>query len=156
MKQATLRAREGIGRLEVRMSDPSTSSRREFILRSSAIGASLSVPTVLLSEQKPEKEAEEVSPPEDLMREHGVLNRILLIYDEHIRRLDAKQDFDPAVLASAAGIIRHFVEEYHEKLEEDYLFPRFRKAKKHVDLVERCSRSIRPGGASLRRSSNLA
>ncbi len=118
------------------MSDLSTSSRRDFILRSSAIGASLSVPTVLLSEQKPEKEAEKVSPPEDLMREHGVLNRILQIYDEHIRRLDAKQDFDPAVLASAAGIIRHFVEEYHEKLEEDYLFPRFRKAKKHVDLVE--------------------
>src|SRR6476620_11524057 len=136
MKQATLREPEGIGRLEVRMSDPSMSSRREFILRSSAIGASLSVPTVLFSEQKPEQEAEKVSPPEDLMREHGVLNRILLIYDEHIRRLEAKQDFDPAVLASAAGIIRHFVEEYHEKLEEDYLFPRFSKAKKHVDLVD--------------------
>ena len=136
MKQATFGAREGIGRLEVRMSDPNTSSRRDFILRSSAIGASLSVPTVLFSEQKPEQEAEKVSPPEDLMREHGVLNRILLIYDEHIRRLDAKQDFDPVVLAGAAGIIRRFVEEYHEKLEEDYLFPRFRKAKKHVDLVD--------------------
>ena len=136
MKQATFRVREGIGGREVRMTDPNTSSRREFILRSGAIGASLSVPTVLFGEQKPEKEAEKVSPPEDLMREHGVLNRILLIYDEHIRRLDAKQDFDPAVLASAAGIIRHFVEEYHEKLEEDYLFPRFRKAKKHVDLVD--------------------
>lgn len=118
------------------MSDPSMSSRRKFILRSSAIGASLSVPTVLFGEQKPEKGADKVSPPEDLMREHGLLNRILLIYDEHIRRLDAKQDFDPAVLASAAGIIRHFVEEYHEKLEEDYLFPRFRKAKKHEVLVE--------------------
>jgi hemerythrin-like domain-containing protein len=118
------------------MSDPNTSSRRDFILRSSAVGATLSVPTVLLSEQKPEKEPEKVSPPEDLMREHGILNRILLIYDEHIRRLDTKQDFDPGVLASASGIIRHFVEEYHEKLEEDYLFPRFRKAKKHVDLVD--------------------
>ena len=137
------------------MSDPNTSSRRAFILSSSAIGASLSVPTVLLSEQKPEKEAEEVSPPEDLMREHGVLNRILLIYDEHIRRLDARQDFDPAVVASAAAIIRHFVEQYHEKLEEDYLFPRFRKAKKHVDLVETLLSSTRPGGVSLRRSSNL-
>ena len=28
------------------------------------------------------KPAEEVSPPEDLMREHGVLKRILLIYGE--------------------------------------------------------------------------
>jgi len=70
------------------------------------------------------------------MREHGVLNRILLIYDEHLRLLDAKQAFDPGVLASSAGIIRHFVEEYHEKLEEDFLFPRFRKANKLVDLVD--------------------
>jgi hemerythrin-like domain-containing protein len=40
------------------------------------------------------------------------------------------------VLASAADIIRHFVEEYHEKLEEDFLFPRFRKAGKLVNLVD--------------------
>src|SRR5262249_52286583 len=29
-----------------------------------------------------------------------------------------------------------FVEDYHEKLEQDYLFPRFRKANKLVDLVD--------------------
>ncbi len=40
------------------------------------------------------------------------------------------------MLASAADIVRHFVEEYHEKLEEDFLFPRFRKANKHVSLVD--------------------
>ena len=34
-----------------------------------------------------------------------------------------------------ATIIRKFIEEYHEKLEEDHLFPRFRKAGKLVDLV---------------------
>ena len=65
-----------------------------------------------------------------------MLNRILLIYDEHLRRLDAKQEFDPGILASSAGIVRHFVEDYHEKLEEDFLFPRFRKANKLVDLVD--------------------
>src|SRR5205814_10273226 len=41
-----------------------------------------------------EKEAE-VGPPEDLMREHGVLKRVLLIYGEVLRRIDAKQDFRP-------------------------------------------------------------
>src|SRR5215468_7295673 len=111
-------------------------SRRDFIVRSSAVGAVLSAPAVLLAQPAPEKDEDKVSPPEDLMREHGVLNRILLIYDEHIRRLNAKQDFDPSVLKDAAGIIRKFVEDYHEKLEEDYLFPRFRRANKHVDLVE--------------------
>ena len=118
----------------MRASNPG--SRRDFIVRSGALGAVLSAPAVLIAQPTPEKEEDKVSPPEDLMREHGVLNRILLIYDEHIRRLDAKQDFDPAVLKDAAGIIRKFVEDYHEKLEEDYLFPRFRKANKHVDLVE--------------------
>jgi hemerythrin-like domain-containing protein len=127
--------REGIGGLEVSMSGQST-NRRDFIVRSSKLGALLSVPAILRGEPAPEKEEEKVSPPEDLMREHGLLNRILLIYDEHIRRLEAKQDFDPAVLKDAAAIIRKFVEDYHEKLEEDYLFPRFRKANKHVDLVE--------------------
>src|SRR5438046_5536001 len=81
-----------------------------------------------------EKEAE-VGPPEDLMREHGVLKRILLIYGEVLRRIDGKEDFPPGALAEAAGIIRNFVEDYHEKLEEDFLFPRFEKANQLVDLV---------------------
>ena len=74
-----------------------------------------------------EKEAE-VGPPEDLMREHGVLKRVLLIYGEVLRRLDAKQDFPPESLAEAAWIIRSFVEDYHEKLEEKLSFPTLRKS----------------------------
>ena len=87
-------------------------------------------------EQKQTGEKEiDVGPPEDLMREHGVLKRVLLIYGEALRRLDAKQDFPPDALADAARIIRSFVEDYHEKLEEDFLFPRFEKANQLVDLV---------------------
>jgi hemerythrin-like domain-containing protein len=81
------------------------------------------------------KRVEEVSPPEDLMREHGALNRILLIYDEARTRIDSRNDFPPEVLRSAAGIVRRFVEDYHEKLEEDHVFPRFEKAGKLTDLV---------------------
>ena len=44
-----------------------------------------------------ENETEEVSPAEDLMREHGVLKRVLLIYREVIHRIDAKRDFPPDV-----------------------------------------------------------
>src|SRR5437867_12004097 len=86
-------------------------------------------------EKKSEEKEAEVGPPEDLMREHGVLKRVLLIYGEVLRRIDAKQDFPPEALADAAGIIRSFVEDYHEKLEEDFLFPRFEKANQLVDLV---------------------
>lgn len=87
-------------------------------------------------EKKNEEKEAEVGPPEDLMREHGVLKRVLLIYGEVLRRIGAKQDFPPEALSDAAGIIRNFVEDYHEKLEEDFLFPRFEKAKLLVDLVK--------------------
>jgi hemerythrin-like domain-containing protein len=81
------------------------------------------------------EQAEEVSPAEDLMREHGVLKRALLIYREVIRRIDARQEIPPDAVANTARLIRNFVENYHEKLEEDYLFPRFRKANQQVELV---------------------
>lgn len=117
------------------------STRRRFLQHTSVAAAGILAPALALaSPQKAqpgkEKGAEDVSPAEDLMREHGVLNRVLLIYDHHLHLLAAKQTFDGAVLASAANIIRHFVEDYHEKLEEDFLFPRFRKAGKLVNLVD--------------------
>src|SRR5690242_18379987 len=80
-------------------------------------------------------EAEEVSPGEDLMREHGVLNRVLLIYEEVGRRIQARQTYPAEVLTGSAGIVRRFIEDYHEKLEEDQLFPRFEKTGRLVDLV---------------------
>src|SRR5262245_9574289 len=78
---------------------------------------------------------EDVTPPEDLMREHEVLNRILLIYDESARRLDAQQPFPVDAVAKSADIVRRFIEQYHEKQEEDFVFPRFEKANKLVELV---------------------
>jgi hemerythrin-like domain-containing protein len=122
-----------------------SSTRRGFLRNSSIAGAGLLVPVLVSAQQKAapdndkeekEKEDADISPAEDLMREHGLLNRLLLIYDEHLRMLAAKRSFDGSVLVSAADIIRHFVEEYHEKLEEDFLFPRFRKAGKLVNLVD--------------------
>ncbi|HEX5043120.1 MAG TPA: hemerythrin domain-containing protein [Candidatus Polarisedimenticolaceae bacterium] len=82
------------------------------------------------------EDEEEVSPAEDLIREHGALKRVLLAYGESIRRLDANQELAPEAIADAATIIRTFIEDYHERLEDDQLFPRFRKANVHVDLVD--------------------
>ncbi len=101
-------------------------------------GLATSVPLLLPAQSKSAKkdEEEDVSPAEDLMREHGVLKRVLLIYREVIHRIDSKTDFSPTVVMSSAKLIRSFVEDYHEKLEQDYLFPRFRKANKLVELVD--------------------
>jgi hypothetical protein len=92
--------------------------------------------------KKKENKEEEVSPPEDLMREHGVLKRVLLVYEEAIRRIDARQDLQPDTVRNSASIIRTFIEDYHEKLEEDYLFPRFEKARRLTDLT-----TVLPGAA---------
>lgn len=119
-----------------------SSTRRDFLCHTSIVSTGLLIQPFATAQQKAVPESEKpkgdegISPAEDLMREHGLLNRLLLIYDEHLRMLTAKRTFDGSVLASAADIMRHFVEEYHEKLEEDFLFPRFRKAGKLVNLVD--------------------
>jgi len=112
------------------------SSRRTFIKAGGTVIAGSAVGAVNLFGKGEQKKNEEVSPPEDLMREHGVLKRILLVYGEAVRRIEASEDLPPERLADSAKIIREFVEDYHEKLEENFLFPRFKKANKLVDLVD--------------------
>jgi hemerythrin-like domain-containing protein len=135
----------------------SESSRRHFLNVSALSGAGLLIAgcmTIVSTDGKPKKQAEEdVSPAEDLMREHGVLKRILLIYGEAIRRIDARPaggfpDLPPDPILDAANMVRSFVEDYHEKLEEDFLFPRFRRANQLVDLVE-VLRAQHQGGRKL-------
>src|SRR5690242_8744787 len=60
----------------------------------------------------------EVGPGEDLMREHGVLRRVMLLYDEAARRLQAGQSVPLDVVSSGAALIRRVIEDYHEQLEE--------------------------------------
>jgi hemerythrin-like domain-containing protein len=117
--------------------------RRDLLRKAAALGWGVGLPAIGAvtavgrSAQEPSvKEKEEVTPTEDLMREHGVLNRVLLIYEEAVRRLIGQRELPPEVLADAAGMIRNFIENYHEKNEENYLFPRFEKAGKLVDLVK--------------------
>ena len=70
------------------------------------------------------------------MQEHGVLRRILSIYDESIRRIRTGKTVPEGILTEAAEIVRRFIEDHHEKLEENDLFPRFRNAGRLEDLVE--------------------
>ena len=105
-------------------------SRRGFIekgLQASAVAGLLGISFLTGCKENKEGEDKEVSPPEDLMQEHGLLNRVLLIYDNCRMQLLDKKNFSADHLYSAAGIIRTFVEDYHEKQEENYLFPRLKK-----------------------------
>jgi hemerythrin-like domain-containing protein len=121
--------------------------RREFLIASTVLGISgiaggmartFADPpdkSVGKADKKPEAEVE-VSAAEDLMREHGVLNRILLIYDESVRRLRVKVELPSDVLRETAEIVRKFLEDYHSKLEENYIFPEFEKRNQMVPLVK--------------------
>lgn len=115
--------------------------RRNFLRMSTVVGAGMLLPqggNLAIwgrSQEKAQEKEEEVPATEDLMREHGVLDRVLLIYEEVARRIAEKNVFDPKLLAKSAQVVRDFIENYHEKDEEEFLFPRFEKAGKLVDLV---------------------
>jgi hemerythrin-like domain-containing protein len=110
-------------------------SRRRWLVRAGAICAGLVALPGRAAGLEWREEEEEVSPPEDLMREHGVLKRVLLVYEEAIRRIEAKHEIPLEAVRQAADIIRTFIEGYHERLEEDHLFPLFEKAGRLADLT---------------------
>jgi hemerythrin-like domain-containing protein len=111
-------------------------NRRNFIQQGIEFAVATGLTSITMFGCSQKKGEKEVSPPEDLMQEHGLLNRILLIYDRCRLSLMDKRSFDPVILLNNAGIVRAFVEDYHEKQEENYLFPRFQKANQLMDLVQ--------------------
>ena len=122
-----------------------TGSRRHFLAQTFQSGIFTLVGGSLLTACHPEGDEKEVSPPEDLMQEHGLLNRILLIYDTCRQQITGNQAPNLSALNASAGIIRSFVEDYHEKQEEDYLFPRFRKAGQLTGLADTLLRQHNAG-----------
>ena len=114
--------------------------RRQFLLAGAALGIGGVAGRTLLAAE-PAQPDEDVSAVEDLMREHGVLRRILLGYEECVRRLETKTKNDDVLSAGAfllrsASLVQEFVEQYHEQLEEKFLFPEFEKHGPLVPLVK--------------------
>lgn len=108
-------------------------SRRSFLRLTGTLATGVALPAIsdaVLAAGRNEGKGNEaeVNPVEGLMREHGVLCRVLLIYEEMISRIDEARGLPAGVVADSAGIIRRFVEDYHEKLEEEVIFPRLQKA----------------------------
>ncbi|MBV9961174.1 MAG: hemerythrin domain-containing protein [Parafilimonas sp.] len=110
--------------------------RRAFVKQGLMLTLSGIAGVNLISCKDGKGKEKEVSPPEDLMQEHGLLKRVLLIYDACRMHLVNKESFPMDAILKGADIIKTFVEDYHEKQEEDYLFPRFKKANQLTDLVD--------------------
>ena len=81
-----------------------------FFLGDAALvaGTLVVVPSAFANQPVPDKDELEVTPNEDLMREHGLLRRVLLIYDESINRLTqhskGKPDFDSVIVRCCSQI----------------------------------------------------
>ncbi len=116
------------------MKESNQVNRRDFIQKMVMGAAALSAGGILFAGCKKDGKTE-VSPVEDLMGEHGVLERLLLIFDELSNAMAAGGHAPANAFRDAAGILRNFIENYHEKLEEEFLFPRFRTRNVRVDLV---------------------
>lgn len=124
--------------------ESNTMGRRQLIRMSGMLFVSLAAGNAFSAERKAEK-TEQVSPPEDLMREHGVLRRILLAYGYFLSGLNAKAGVPWSQIDESAALIRSFIEDYHERLEEQYVFPAMRKAGILGDLVDVLLRQHRAG-----------
>ena len=78
--------------------------------------------------KKPENQEKEVGAVEDLMREHGVLRRCLIVYSEAAARLRGGDRLDPQPLQQTAELFQSFGEGYHEmQLEELHIFPKVKQ-----------------------------
>jgi hemerythrin-like domain-containing protein len=80
-------------------------------------------------EQSSDEAASEISATEDLMREHGILRRALLVYQESAAKLKQDPNSVPVdALEKTAQLFRAFGEDYHEKeLEETFILPALKK-----------------------------
>jgi hemerythrin-like domain-containing protein len=109
-------------------------NRRDLIAGVVSLSSGIVLTNRALALVGPEKSEEvmggEVTAVEDLMREHGVLRRILFVYSESANRLRSNHTaIAPDALQKMAKLFRAFGEEYHEKkLEEAFIFPMVKKA----------------------------
>src|SRR5437667_11707137 len=101
-------------------------TRRELL--TTGVATLLVTPIAFAAGQPAEPE---VTATEDLMREHGVIRRALLVYAALVPRLRTKpESVDTAPLRRTGELFRKFAEEYHERqLEEGHIFPVIRRMK---------------------------
>ncbi|MBL4931744.1 hemerythrin domain-containing protein [Clostridium paridis] len=81
----------------------------------------------------------EIYPTEDLMREHDVMHRMLLIYNDALKYLRGQKMNSGiniySIIYNTAMIAQQFIEDYHQRLEEQYVFPKLSSNPKYSELI---------------------
>jgi hemerythrin-like domain-containing protein len=107
-------------------------TRRRFI-----IGAATATLPVLATNAHAQKTANaRATANEDLMHEHGLVTRVMLIYGRAISLLNENQNIDPALIGGAAQIMARVIHGHHEQEEEQILFPVVEKRQELSNLVQ--------------------
>ncbi|MFO7956106.1 MAG: hemerythrin domain-containing protein [Candidatus Brocadiia bacterium] len=115
------------------MSRADRMGRRAFFGAAATGGAAFMVRSVS-PEEPPDRQAG-ISAAEDLMREHGVMDRLLLVYEEAHGAMSVELDVSLALVVRATRLVQDFIEAYHEQLEEEFIFPRMQEGDGYERLV---------------------
>jgi hemerythrin-like domain-containing protein len=99
-------------------------TQRRGLLGAAAVGAVLAAGACARPSDK-----DHVSASEAVMRDHGVVRRILVVYREAAALIRANfSSVDGRPIWRAADLLRRFAEAYHEPLEETQIFPAVMRA----------------------------
>jgi hemerythrin-like domain-containing protein len=120
---------------ELFMDTSKLSTRRRFLCLTGGLAAGLVLPAIPSTLRAAQQQEAGGNPAEDLMSEHGVLRRVLLIYDEAANRIQRNKEIPFEAIQESADITRRFIHDYHEKLEEEEIFPRLQTSGSLSDLI---------------------
>ncbi len=102
-----------------------------FVFASSLSMAAVNSPVIAFPTSAPGVQA-----VEDLMQEHGVLGRLLLIYEEGARKLLLDKPGEAMTsIAGATEILINHIQGQHERVEELMIFPVLNRANQLPELV---------------------
>jgi hemerythrin-like domain-containing protein len=106
-------------------------SRRSFIALAGATGAG-----VLAGCSKPnQSDGDAETTIEIVARQHGVLCRAVAILEEIRGGMDARMDLPPEIIGGTVEIVRRFIVDHHQQMEEKFIYPVFDAAGKMSALV---------------------
>ncbi|MFZ0928519.1 MAG: hemerythrin domain-containing protein [Syntrophobacteraceae bacterium] len=106
-------------------------SRRSFIALAGATGAG-----VLAGCSKPDQPPGDAATAIEILAcQHGVLRRAIAILEEIKGGMDALMDLPPEIIGGTVEIVRLFVMDHHQQMEEKHIYPVFEAAGKMSGLV---------------------
>jgi hemerythrin-like domain-containing protein len=92
-----------------------------------------------------EKRVAEESPADCLMLEHGLAERVMLVYERLIKEWKSGEEADLALIGRTARIARSCLSGCHERNEERLLFPLFREEAYLAEIVDALERQHEAG-----------